>query len=485
MDKVSTFLFGFIAIALIGCDKVDSCLNSGGCWDKVDSVCRKPEPNAQELCDRKTSFPPKPWREDYLALRDHISKSYANLEYILQYYKIDPYELNKKTINTINAAKTEDEAREALNQFVKTFRDGHFQLRKPEAKKNEDSNSSTQLENTTKGKDACTAMGFSSDKKFSFRFPVEGVKVLEKADGEFPYLVVDRGGARVGIIRIADFRDEVYLLTCIETWNKYAKSLKATCDKSCRDDFRYEALRGVLVDKFYAALTSVRKAKVKALVIDLTSNGGGNDWVENITALLTDKKLVCGRSEFIKHPHHVNNFSELLIDLKAEKKPDLDRIKSIAQQLKLAAETCDRTSIWTKKGFTLSCSAVGYSTGERCKYESKKFHGKVRYSGKLFFLVDDYTASAAEDIVARHLDSNTATIIGGHTHGSGCGYINGGIKFSLPNSGLDVWIPDCVRERADGTNEVVGIEPHIKMDMSKIKSPSFLGELVDEIAKQL
>ena len=30
----------------------DSCLDSGGCWDAVDNVCRKSEPNAQELCDR-------------------------------------------------------------------------------------------------------------------------------------------------------------------------------------------------------------------------------------------------------------------------------------------------------------------------------------------------------------------------------------------------------------------------------------------------
>lgn len=30
----------------------DSCLDSGGCWDSTDKVCRKTELNAQELCDR-------------------------------------------------------------------------------------------------------------------------------------------------------------------------------------------------------------------------------------------------------------------------------------------------------------------------------------------------------------------------------------------------------------------------------------------------
>lgn len=481
MNKVSILVSSIFAFVLIGCDKVDSCLDSGGCWDKVDNVCRKSEPNAQELCDRKTSFSSKPWLEDYLALREHISKSYANLEYLIKYYKIDAYELNEKTISAINAAKTEKEAREAVDQFVATFKDGHFRLRKPEAPKVEGNTSSTQIDNTSSGEAACKAMDFSWDKKFAFRFPIEGVKVLEKAEGEFPYLVVEKGGAKVGIIRIADFRDEVYPQTCIEVWNKYAKNLKAKCDEQCRDDFRHKAMRIALVDKFYAALTSVRKANVKALVIDLTRNGGGTDWVGDITALMTDKKLVCGRRGFIKHPHHVKNFQEMLNELRAEKKPDLRKIKSTEDQLKLASENCDRTPIWTQKGISLACSAVGYSAGTNCKYGDINFKGKTKYTGKLFFLVDDYTASAAEDIVARHLDSKTATIIGGHTHGSGCGYINGGIKFTLPHSGLDVRVPDCIRERADGTNEVVGIEPDIKLDMSKLGDPAFLSDLIAKV----
>lgn len=35
-----------------GCLTIDSCLDSGGCWDEIGKTCRKDEPNAQELCDR-------------------------------------------------------------------------------------------------------------------------------------------------------------------------------------------------------------------------------------------------------------------------------------------------------------------------------------------------------------------------------------------------------------------------------------------------
>lgn len=32
--------------------KVDRCMDSGGCWDKLDKVCRVEGPEAQRLCDR-------------------------------------------------------------------------------------------------------------------------------------------------------------------------------------------------------------------------------------------------------------------------------------------------------------------------------------------------------------------------------------------------------------------------------------------------
>lgn len=31
----------------------DYCLGRHGCWDEVDNICRKTEPNAQQLCARR------------------------------------------------------------------------------------------------------------------------------------------------------------------------------------------------------------------------------------------------------------------------------------------------------------------------------------------------------------------------------------------------------------------------------------------------
>lgn len=240
-----------------------------------------------------------------------------------------------------------------------------------------------------------------------------------------------------------------------------------------------------LVDKFYASFKQVRAANPQALMIDLTQNGGGKDWVRQITALLTKKTLVCGRRGFIKHPHYVKIFTEKLNALKSAPNKEPPKIKENEEKLKMAAESCDRTPIWTRKDFKLACSAVAYTSGGRCADSEMKFKGKRKYDGKLFFLVDERTASAAEEIVARHADNKTAVVIGAHTHGSGCGFMNGGISFTLPQSGLSVTVPDCIRERVDGTNEVVGIEPDLKMEMSERESPEFLSHLTEQVVSLL
>ncbi len=33
--------------------QIDRCIDSIGCWDETDNICRKHEINSQELCDRK------------------------------------------------------------------------------------------------------------------------------------------------------------------------------------------------------------------------------------------------------------------------------------------------------------------------------------------------------------------------------------------------------------------------------------------------
>jgi hypothetical protein len=57
--------------------------------------------------------------------------------------------------------------------------------------------------------------------------------------------------------------------------------------------------------------------------------------------------------------------------------------------------------------------------------------------------------------------NDAATIVGEKSYGAGCGYTNGGIDLYLENVRLRVRMSDCVRVRADGENELAGIDPEI------------------------
>lgn len=52
-------------------------------------------------------FDPAPWRADYLELREALSTGYANLEWALAHRGLDPYALDRRTLATIEAARSD------------------------------------------------------------------------------------------------------------------------------------------------------------------------------------------------------------------------------------------------------------------------------------------------------------------------------------------------------------------------------------------
>jgi len=58
-------------------------------------------------------------------------------------------------------------------------------------------------------------------------------------------------------------------------------------------------------------------------------------------------------------------------------------------------------------------------------------------------------------------DNGAAIVLGSRTIGAGCGDSWGGTPTRLATNGAALTIPDCVRYRADGSNEVRGILPDV------------------------
>jgi hypothetical protein len=106
------------------------------------------------------------------------------------------------------------------------------------------------------------------------------------------------------------------------------------------------------------------------------------------------------------------------------------------------------------------------------------YHDSV-WRGPLVVLVDDETWSAAEQFAAVLQDNRAAVILGSRTGGAGCGHTNGGTPTTLKNSGAKLELPDCVRFRTDGSNEVAGVIPDILVGMRANDGQPFKARLIE------
>ena len=83
------------------------------------------------------------------------------------------------------------------------------------------------------------------------------------------------------------------------------------------------------------------------------------------------------------------------------------------------------------------------------------------WTGPVYVLTDGKTGSSAEMFTATMRDNLIAKMVGTPTVGAGAGFMVDEPPVELPHSHLRFQIPNCVRLRADGTNEVAGIKPDI------------------------
>jgi len=109
------------------------------------------------------------------------------------------------------------------------------------------------------------------------------------------------------------------------------------------------------------------------------------------------------------------------------------------------------------------------------------------WDGPVYLLTDAGTASAAEMFAALMRDSGIAKTVGTRTLGLGCGWMVETPPLTLPHSHLSIRIPNCVRLRADGTDEVAGIAPDLPVlpaasESTRARAARVLDALVFDLA---
>ena len=219
----------------------------------------------------------------------------------------------------------------------------------------------------------------------------------------------------IGIIRIPSFGEDRYLDAC-----------KAVAKPGMDRRALQLATRAELNRQLAALVGSLEARGMRRLAIDLSRNGGGSEWSTEAITLFTAGRLT-------------------------------------RQEPRRVGPTCDRSNIW--KGEKPACTAyAGAPTTEWVESD-----GPPPWTGPLAILADRDTASAAEEFITWARDNGRAKMGGEKTHGSGCGYMDGGHAFAFKAANIHLMMPNCSRFTRDGTNEIEGQAPDVAIDWQTLK----------------
>ena len=440
---------------------------------------------------------PQSWLEDYDALKEHMSAVYANLEWAVETKCVDPYELDQETQAALRGTSSQRTARKAIEQFVKSFGDPHFRVEKwepGETEKPSQARPSAPIPLDVPARDACKQLGFRKD-NLDFRLELDAVDGFERLplreSNPFHAGVLQLDdGRRVGFIRIAQFGPDRYRDVAERAWDKKREQLDAPCDEPCQWDF-WNRVSQALLDALDERVRDLQSAGIDILAIDVTRNGGGTDWAGIAPRILTEKRLECPPFASIKHQRETKRLERRLARLDDEFEADVSQAKvrellaearnKLHTQIAAANTPCDRMVLFREPAARLNCSQLIRTTG--CGLVDYVAPGDLEnpelaaflypplewrynegvWSGPLVVVVDKRTASASEQFATLLQANDAAVIVGERTFGAGCGYVGGGYPLELPNVGLRVHLPNCVRYRADGENELVGVEPDVHL----------------------
>jgi len=360
------------------------------------------------------TYDPKPWLADYTRLKDDMAQGYANLDWIVEKRGVDLPALDRKTTAALRNAHSRVRAFLALRGFVRGFNDPHFRMKPSERPAPVvtpvATSSSVQDEepvDVPAGAD-CAAAGYEEG-DHSFRFPfaqMAGWTALR--DGDFPSGLI----GDIGVLRMAQFGEDRYLAAC-----------EAVFKPGIGDRALKLAVRARQQALLRETLAGLQAKGAKRLLVDVSGNGGGTEWVSEVIELMTDKAL-------------------------------------IRREARLVDPACDRSAIW--RGEPAPCPVFAAGGDERATLQ-----GNGAWRGPVLILADHGTGSATEDFVAWLQQNKVATVIGDRTAGAGCGYVNGGNPTRLNVVPVDVWMPNCARFLDDGTNEIEGIAPDIQIPISE------------------
>jgi len=437
------------------------------------------------------------WLADFDTLIQALERRSANLAWSASPASgVDVPALYRRARRHLAEARDAGEARDAIRQFVAGFRDGHMSAlpwlaASPGHETPEPPAAGLDPSDPAAG---CASLGLASTANGAFSLPFEtlpGFRLI--ADGlaqPFRTGTLPLGEGRLlAVIRIAHFSAAAFPATCLEAWadmRAHGRAITA------------EAVREAAEHRWFADLAGrlqvLRSRGASALIVDIGNNSGGNDmgdWtarlfsagpVRSAPLLVTASEE--GRAYLDEQIAVIEDALKSAGDRPGEAAILTEALQAFRARRDAASRlTCDRSWVWHEQRAwdPSGCSGLveaGYASGPLralpagplTDTAAQALYWPVRvaplagaWTGSTFVLTDDRTYSSAEMFAATMRDNGLARIVGQRSGGDGCGFMASPTPLVLPHIRLRFRIPNCVRLRADGSDEVAGVQPDIEV----------------------
>jgi hypothetical protein len=476
------------------------------------------------------------WREDLAWLEHELEHRYPSLGWDAAGRGDVDLVASHRTVEAELAAAHDDEtARRAVEAFVASFHDGHLRPLRPAPRAGHEASKASAPAPSPAPRtpavsapravgerelEACAELAVESAYRPGLSFPpasLPGVVAASASADVFPSVIVAApGGLRIGLVRIASFTQLQYPELCRRAVAELTAQHKEATAREVR-----AAMKDDWSQALAETLTRLKAARLDALVVDIAHNYGGNDFGDWAVRMFTAAPVRSARLLMIASTGAGTYVDEELDDLRhglrllhddhpeltAKFRESLGAFEMRRTRLADMPACGDASWVWREHrpwtaGLCDRLVDMGYASGSfdylppvdpaladiagDVYWPAVVDRYRGSWTGPVYVFTDSQVYSAAEMFAASMRDNRVARVVGQRTGRAGCGSMARSEPIELPRSGLRFNVPNCVRLRADGTDEIAGIEPDIVFSASPGESDAsaaarLLGIVADDL----
>lgn len=458
------------------------------------------------------------WLADYQVLKAAMERDYANLAWFASPQGgVDLPRLDRRTRAAIRRAGTGEEARTAIRDFIAALDDGHFSLLSPppadpgpaapEPAQRDLANEPAQQ--------ACAARGYGNRSPVFFSLPFESLPgftlIATGEEGSFRLGTLRLAGLTLGIVRIRNFSPTQYPAACVAAW-----AAASPAERRDLEGFA-DRVETQWLASLAAAIGRLKADRPGALIVDVGSNSGGDDSGDWIARLFSGQSLRSSRVRMTSGALATRYLDQEISELEGALARSTDEasraagaralVTMRARRSAAAAPGCDLHWVWTERRpwDPTGCARladVGFASGvvasddeaaapdeaiaRHIHWPSRARPFRGSWEGPTYVLVNGTTYSSAEMFAAVLQNNRAARVVGVTSGGDGCGFMIDTDPLTLPHLALRIRMPNCVRLRGDGSDEVAGVTPDLPILARAGESPRARAQrLIEAIRAEL